>query len=104
MFQNETGSERTGALQPPRILIPQSVGNKSLRRRAPLSPAVRRAVKASSTRNRDRKKSSKRSFDSDFAQRNDASSVMKNTGNRMTTSRLYVSFCDWIVMAHLYSY
>ena len=104
MFQNETGSERTGALQPPRILIPQPGENQSPSRRVVLSPAVRRAVKASSTRNRDRKKSSKRSFDSDFAQRNDASSVMKNTGNRMTTSRLYVSFCDWIVMAHLYSY
>ena len=55
-----------------------------------LSPAVRRAVKASSTRNKHRKKLSERSFDTDSTPCKDASSAVAHTvpDKRLTTPRL----------------
>jgi len=81
------------------IIIPKRVVRKdnSVGRKG-LSPAVRRAVKASSTRNKHRKKLSERSFESDTTQYSDASSAIADAipEKRLTTPRLRREYIEQI--------
>ena len=68
MDSKRTGASGLGIVIPTRVVRKDNSAG-----RPTLSPAVRRAVKASSTRNKHRKKFSERTFESDLTQYGDAS-------------------------------
>ena len=85
MDSKRTGASGLGIVIPTRVVRKDNSAG-----RPTLSPAVRRAVKASSTRNKHRKKFSERTFESDLAQYGDASCATADAvpEKRLTTPRL----------------